>query len=52
MKADVDIYYTEVEDIFIDESEIDALEIIGWDSDSYVDIQSSILKDVCQQNDA
>jgi hypothetical protein len=29
MKADVDIYYTEVEDIFIDESEIDALEIIG-----------------------
>jgi hypothetical protein len=29
MKANVGIYYTEVEDIFIDESGSDASEIIG-----------------------
>jgi hypothetical protein len=52
MKGNVDIYYAEVKDIFIDESGSDNSEIICWDSNSSVDIQASNLKLVCQLNDA
>jgi hypothetical protein len=50
MKANVDIYYSEVEDIVIDESGSDTSEITGWDSDSSDDVQALNLKVLCWQN--
>lgn len=47
MKANVDIYDSEVEGIFVDESGSDTAEILGWGSDSSVDIQAYMSTELC-----